>query len=93
MQPTAVLEPGSRTNNNAAAEGGRGGINAEWQEAAGQIALVTPLMVVGTDSYIETDMVERLKVRAELLTILFDVYNTMLLYTFLARLQDCVGDI
>lgn len=36
---------------------------AEWQAAAGRIAAVTPLLVVGTDSYYESDMVERLKVR------------------------------
>jgi hypothetical protein len=59
VHPTAVLASG--TGSNAAADSGS--FNAEWQEAAGQIALVTPLMIVGTDSYIETDMMERLKVR------------------------------
>lgn len=34
----------------------------EWQVAAGRLAAVTPLLVVGTDSYHEADMVERLKV-------------------------------
>ncbi|KAF8068220.1 PI4KA1 [Scenedesmus sp. PABB004] len=35
---------------------------AEWQAAAGRLAAVTPLLVVGTDSFHEADMVERLKV-------------------------------
>lgn len=35
----------------------------EWQVAAGRLAAVTPLLVVGTNSYFEGDMVERLKVR------------------------------
>jgi hypothetical protein len=48
----------------AAGLGGKaGGVVAEWQLAAGRLAAVTPLLVVGTDSYIEADMVERLKVR------------------------------
>lgn len=34
----------------------------EWQAAAGRLAAVTPLLVVGTDSYYEADMLERLKV-------------------------------
>ncbi|WIA31067.1 hypothetical protein OEZ86_001095 [Tetradesmus obliquus] len=42
--------------------GKTGGVVAEWQLAAGRLAAVTPLLVVGTDSYIEADMVERLKV-------------------------------
>jgi hypothetical protein len=42
-----------------------GGMAAEWQLAAGRLAAVSPLLVVGTDSYIEADMVERLKVCAE----------------------------
>jgi hypothetical protein len=50
----------------AAAGGGKaGGVVAEWQLAAGRLAAVTPLLVVGTDSYIEADMVERLKVWAQ----------------------------
>jgi hypothetical protein len=47
----------------AGAAGKAGGVVAEWQLAAGRLAAVTPLLVVGTDSYIEADMVERLKVR------------------------------
>jgi hypothetical protein len=35
----------------------------EWQVAAGRLAAVTPLLMVGTNSYFEADMVERLKVR------------------------------
>lgn len=38
---------------------------AEWQVAAGRLAAVSPLLVVGTDSYYEADMVERLKVGYE----------------------------
>lgn len=41
-----------------------GGVNVEWQGAAGRLAAVTPLLVVGTDSYHEADMVERLKVNS-----------------------------
>jgi hypothetical protein len=50
----------------AAGLGGRAGcVVAEWQLAAGRLAAVTPLLLVGTDSYIEADMVERLKVRRQ----------------------------
>jgi hypothetical protein len=47
----------------AAGDGSPGEVNPEWQQAAGRLAAVTPLLVVGTDNYIEDDMVERLQVR------------------------------
>ena len=47
----------------AAGDTGPGEVNPEWQQAAGRLAAVTPLLVVGTDNYIEDDMVERLQVR------------------------------
>lgn len=46
----------------AGGSGGIGGSAQEWQVAAGRLAAVTPLLVVGTDSYHQADMVERLKV-------------------------------
>jgi hypothetical protein len=45
-----------------AAGAGAGGVVPEWQVAAGRLAAVSPLLVIGTDSYHEGDMVERLKV-------------------------------
>jgi len=47
----------------------RSGVVPEWQVAAGRLAAVTPLMVVGTDSYHEADMVERLKVMTAACTV------------------------
>lgn len=40
-----------------------GDVQWEWQVAAGRLAAVTPLLMVGTNSHFEADMVERLKVR------------------------------
>lgn len=37
----------------------------DWQLAAGRLAAVTPLLVVGTTSYFEADMVEKLKVSSQ----------------------------
>jgi hypothetical protein len=39
-----------------------GDVQWEWQLAAGRLAAVTPLLMVGTNSNFEADMVERLKV-------------------------------
>jgi hypothetical protein len=42
--------------------GGAPAVSPEWQAAAGRLAAVTPMLVVGTDSHQEADLVERLKV-------------------------------
>jgi hypothetical protein len=62
VNPAAGVAAISDDINAAAAAGKAGGVVTEWQMAAGRLAAVTPLLVVGTDSYIEADMVERLKV-------------------------------
>jgi hypothetical protein len=45
-----------------AAAAAAGDVQWEWQLAAGRLAAVTPLLMVGTNSNFEADMVERLKV-------------------------------
>lgn len=46
----------------AAGAAAAGDVQWEWQLAAGRLAAVTPLLMVGTNSNFEADMVERLKV-------------------------------
>jgi hypothetical protein len=61
VQPSAGTSAAAGAS--AAAAAGGGDVQWEWQQAAGRLAAVTPLLVVGTNSYFEADMVERLKVR------------------------------
>jgi hypothetical protein len=62
-----LVSPAAGVSVAAAAGGGvaAGDVQWEWQSAAGRLAAVTPLLMVGTNSYFEADMVERLKVRLE----------------------------
>eukprot|EP00878_Enallax_costatus_P012821 GHUV01013388.1.p1 GENE.GHUV01013388.1~~GHUV01013388.1.p1 ORF type:complete len:2087 (+),score=705.77 GHUV01013388.1:215-6475(+) len=59
VNPSTALVAGASSSSSA------GSSVQEWQIAAGRLAAVTPLLVVGTDSYHEADMVERLKVELE----------------------------
>jgi hypothetical protein len=74
VNPAAGIAAISDDINAAAAAGKAGGVVAEWQMAAGRLAAVTPLLVVGTDSYIEADMVERLKVRVKARSVVVVMY-------------------
>lgn len=56
--PSAGTSAGAAGGSAAAAAD----VQWEWQVAAGRLAAVTPLLMVGTNSYFEADMVERLKV-------------------------------
>lgn len=64
MHKLVLPDAGVTSHSHATGSDGRGDVVPEWQLAAGRLAAVTPLLVVGTDSYHEADMVERLKVRA-----------------------------
>lgn len=59
-----LVNPAAGTAPAAAAGGAAayGDVQWGWQSAAGRLAAVTPLLMVGTNSYFEADMVERLKV-------------------------------
>lgn len=58
-----LVSPAAGTNAAAGGSLPAGDVQWEWQSAAGRLAAVTPLLMVGTNSYFEGDMVERLKVR------------------------------
>lgn len=67
VDPSLPVDPANPASSfagfGAEASGGLGlAFDPEWYGAAGRVAGVTPLLVVGTDSYLEADMVERLKV-------------------------------
>lgn len=58
-----LVSPAAGTNAAAGVSVPAGDVQWEWQSAAGRLAAVTPLLMVGTNSNFEGDMVERLKVR------------------------------
>lgn len=61
-----LVSPAAATNAAAGGSVPAGDMQWEWQSAAGRLAAVTPLLMVGTISNFEADMVERLKVRVGL---------------------------
>lgn len=57
-----LISPSAGTTAAAGSPTAFGDVQWEWQLAAGRLAAVTPLLMVGTNSNFEADMVERLKV-------------------------------
>lgn len=61
-----LVDPEAGLDAAAASGGSADADRAEWAAAAGRLAAVTPMLVVGTDSHQEADLVERLRVSRRL---------------------------